>query len=627
MIQSSSATNYDVIVVGGGHAGAEAAWAATRLGARTALVTMSAEAIGRMSCNPAIGGLGKGHIVREVDALGGLMGQVIDATGIQFRMLNKSKGPAVWAPRAQADRQAYADELRRRLSEVDNLEIIEGVVQEVTTTTDGRGRRVNGDRLKDGRRVGGVQLEDGRRLEADAVILTTGTFMRAIMHCGQATSEGGRIGEPSATGISACLLDLGLTLGRLKTGTPPRLDRDTLDYDQLDPQSGDETPTPFSFMTDVIDQPQIECWITYTNEQTHGLIRDNLHLAPMYTGQIEASGPRYCPSIEDKVVRFADKPRHQLFLEPEGYDSDRIYCNGISTSLPKEIQDDLVRTIPGLERARIVQPGYAVEYDFVPTHQTKVTLETKAVAGLYLAGQLNGTSGYEEAAGQGLIAGITAARKLAGREECVLRRDQAYIGVMLDDLVTRPPTEPYRMFTSRAEHRLLLRCDNADQRLTPIGREVGLVDQPRWQRYQRKMAQFAELQALAGRAAVHPGAPGRLVDRLKQPGASAADVEAALGADRFGGFDASVVQQLLIEGKYSGYLARQQRQVDRLAELESLRVPEDLDFDGLSGLRLEARERFAALTPRTIGQASRIGGISPADITTLLVYLTARRAK
>ncbi|MCH7701639.1 MAG: tRNA uridine-5-carboxymethylaminomethyl(34) synthesis enzyme MnmG [Planctomycetes bacterium] len=618
---------YDVVVVGGGHAGAEAAWAAAGLGARTAMVTMSAEAIGRMSCNPAIGGLGKGHIVREVDALGGLMGQVIDATGIQFRMLNKSKGPAVWAPRAQADRQAYAEELRRRLSEVDNLEIIEGVVQEVTTTTDGRGRRVNGDRLKDGRRVTGVRLEDGRRLHARAVILTTGTFMRAIMHCGQAQSEGGRVGEPSATGISACLLDLGLTLGRLKTGTPPRLDRDSLDYDQLDPQPGDEIPTPFSFMTDTIDQPQIECWITYTNERTHKLIRDNLHLAPMYTGQIEASGPRYCPSIEDKVVRFADKPRHQLFLEPEGYDSDRIYCNGISTSLPKEVQHDLVRTIPGLERAKIIQPGYAVEYDFVPTHQTKVTLETKAVAGLYLAGQLNGTSGYEEAAGQGLMAGINAARKLAGGEDFVLRRDQAYIGVMLDDLVTRPPTEPYRMFTSRAEHRLLLRCDNADQRLTPIGREVGLVDQPRWQRYERKMAQFADLQALAARASTKTGPPGRLVDRLKQPGASATDVEAAIGADRFGDFDESVVQQLLIEGKYSGYLARQQRQVDRLAELESLRVPEGFDFDGLSGLRLEAREKFAALTPRTIGQASRIGGISPADITTLLVYLTARQAK
>ncbi|MCH7719736.1 MAG: tRNA uridine-5-carboxymethylaminomethyl(34) synthesis enzyme MnmG [Planctomycetes bacterium] len=620
------------------------------------MVTMSAEAIGRMSCNPAIGGLGKGHIVREVDALGGLMGQVIDATGIQFRMLNKSKGPAVWAPRAQADRQAYADELRRRLSEVDNLEIIEGVVQEVTTTgaprnvitadsatstptldtptaclRPARRRPLLGQQAASGhgggRRVTGVRLEDGRRLNADAVILTTGTFMRAIMHCGQATTEGGRVGEPSARGISACLLDLGLTLGRLKTGTPPRLDRDSLDYDQLDPQPGDEIPTPFSFMTDTIDQPQIECWITYTNERTHRLIRDNLHLAPMYTGQIEASGPRYCPSIEDKVVRFADKPRHQLFLEPEGYDSDRIYCNGISTSLPEEVQHELVRTIPGLERARIVQPGYAVEYDFVPTHQTKVTLETKAAAGLYLAGQLNGTSGYEEAAGQGLMAGINAARKLAGGEDFVLRRDQAYIGVMLDDLVTRPPTEPYRMFTSRAEHRLLLRCDNADQRLTPIGREVGLVDQPRWQRYERKMAQFAELRALAERAAVNPGAPGRLVDRLKQPGASATDVEAALGADRFGGFDASVVQQLLIEGKYSGYLARQQRQVDRLVELESLRVPEDLDFDALGGLRLEAREKFAALTPRTIGQASRIGGISPADITTLLVYLTARRAR
>ena len=380
-------------------------------------------------------------------------------------------------------------------------------------------------------------------------------------------------------------------------------------------------------MTDVITRKQVDCWITWTNSRTHEHIRANLNRAPMYSGQIESTGPRYCPSIEDKVVRFSDKPRHQIFLEPEGYDDERVYCNGISTSLPQDVQDDFVRSITGLAQAKILQYGYAVEYDFVPTHQTKVTLETKAVAGLYLAGQLNGTSGYEEAAGQGLMAGINAARRLAGGEDFVLRRDQAYIGVMLDDLVTRPPTEPYRMFTSRAEHRLLLRCDNADQRLTPIGREVGLVDQPRWQRYERKMAQFADLQALAARASTKTGPPGRLVDRLKQPGASATAVEAAIGADRFGGFDESVVQQLLIEGKYSGYLARQQRQVDRLAELESLRVPEGFDFDGLSGLRLEAREKFAALTPRTIGQASRIGGISPADITTLLVYLTARKAK
>ncbi|MCP4247048.1 MAG: tRNA uridine-5-carboxymethylaminomethyl(34) synthesis enzyme MnmG, partial [bacterium] len=439
---------------------------------------------------------------------------------------------------------------------------------------------------------------------------------------GTTQTAGGRTGEAASQGISRCLERLGFSLGRLKTGTPPRVARDSLDYDQLTPQAGDPTPTPFSFLTDCIDRPQIDCWITYTNEDTHRLIRDNLHLAPMYSGQIQSTGPRYCPSIEDKVVRFADKPRHQLFLEPEGYNNERIYCNGISTSLPAEVQAEMLRTIPGLQRARIVQPGYAVEYDTVPTDQIRASLETKAVAGLYLAGQINGTSGYEEAAGQGLIAGVNAVRALDGQDTVILGRDQAYLGVMIDDLVTRPPVEPYRMFTSRAEYRLHLRADNADQRLTPLGRKWGLVQSDRWQCFEAKRDQISRLETLIGGLS-HEGQP--LDHWLRRPDASGEQFERILADAGSAEFGPCVLRQIHVNARYGGYLARQQQQIDRFRRLESTPLPADLDYGAMSELRIEARQRLAHLAPATLGQAARISGINPADITVLWVYLSGRR--
>ena len=604
----------DIVVVGGGHAGAEAAWAGANLGAAVVLIALDAEGIGRMSCNPAIGGLGKGQMVREIDALGGLMGLVIDATGIQFRMLNRSKGPAVWAPRAQADQALYGAELGRRLHEHPNLEIIQGCVAEILT----RDERHNGATLP---AVRGVRLDDGRQFKARAVLLAAGTFLRGLMHCGTVQTPGGRVGEPAAEGISRCLRGLGIELARLKTGTPPRLHRDTVDFDLLEEQLGDTSVTPFSFMNDRVDRPRVSCWITYTNEQTHELIRGNLHVAPMYSGQIKSTGPRYCPSIEDKVVRFADKPRHQIFLEPDGLDSERIYCNGIATSLPANVQREMLKTIAGLAQARILQPGYAIEYDFVPTHQTQPSLESKRVRGLFAAGQVNGTSGYEEAAGQGLIAGVNAVRLLEGKPPVILGRDQAYIGVMIDDLVTSPPTEPYRMFTSRAEYRLQLRNDNADQRLTPLGRELQLVDDARWERYTVKMDDLRRLQSLCAQR-VFEGR--RLVDWVRRPDACVEDLRGALGVEGTALAD-DLLRQVLIEGKYAGYLVRQQRQIERFRNLEALPVPPDLDYTVIDQLRGEARERFAAVNPRTLGQAGRISGISPADLTTLWIYLTARQ--
>ena len=607
-------------MIGGGHAGTEAAWAASRMGASVALVTMQRDAIGRMSCNPAIGGIGKGQMVREVDALGGIMGRAIDRAGIHFRMLNQSKGPAVWAPRAQADRDLYAQAVQGILTEAPSLDIVEGMVETISTVDvapqDGHATS----------RVTGVTLADGRRLVADAVIVTTGTFMRGLMHCGEKQEVGGRVGEAAAGGISENLKGLGFELMRLKTGTPPRVHRDSLDYDQLERQDGDERPVPFSFVNDSIDQPTVPCWITYTNERTHAHIRANLHRAPMYMGQIESTGPRYCPSIEDKVVRFSDKPRHQLFLEPEGYNNERIYCNGISTSLPQDVQRSMLATIPGMEKAEILQLGYAVEYDFIPTSQTQVSLESKRVAGLFFAGQVNGTSGYEEAAGQGLVAGVNAVQMLRDDEPLVLRRDQAYIGVMIDDLITKPPIEPYRMFTSRAEYRLLLRSDNADQRLTPVGRSLGLVDDARWDRFQCKTDDIAALKRII-RTLPHAG--GKLGDFLKRPDATLVAFSEALAADPMNcnsDFHRNVLEQVLVDARYAGYVARQNRQVARFRKMESMKIPPHADYAKMTELRAEARQNLAAVEPTTLGQAGRISGITPADVMVLTVCLRRQKS-
>lgn len=606
--------SYDVIVVGGGHAGAEAAWASAKCGASVALVTMDRTALGRMSCNPAIGGLGKGQIVREIDALGGLMGLAIDRAGIQFRVLNRRKGAAVRAPRAQADRAAYSCALLDLLSQAPQITIVEGTASALASRPTGAG----GSRP----RVTGVTLEDGRRLSADAIVLTTGTFLRGLMHCGTSQIEGGRMGEPSSVGMSESLEALGFTLGRLKTGTPPRVHRDTIDYDSCEIQPGDDPPAPFSFLTDSITQPQIPCWITHTSIAAHDCILANLDRAPLYCGQIQSTGPRYCPSIEDKVVRFADKSRHQIFLEPEGYDDQRIYCNGIATSLPRDVQEAFLHEIPGLGQARIIQYGYAIEYDWIPTHQTHVSLESKPAKGLFLAGQINGTSGYEEAAGQGLVAGVNAVRSIGGEQPFLLARDQAYIGVMIDDLVTRPPTEPYRMFTSRAEYRLQLRSDNADQRLTPIGRQLGTVDDWRWARFQQKSAAIAHIETLCKGTTID-GIPASLWSRRPE-----ADVEALAGALRqtdHSMHSTDNLDQFLIDTKYSGYLVRQNLQVERFRRLESMPIPDDMDYASISQLRLEARELLGRFTPRTLGQASRISGINPADITLLWIHASRRR--
>ncbi|MBX3395674.1 MAG: tRNA uridine-5-carboxymethylaminomethyl(34) synthesis enzyme MnmG [Phycisphaerae bacterium] len=616
---------FEIVVIGGGHAGTEAAWAAAHLGVPTLLVTMDAQAIGRMSCNPAIGGIGKGQMVREIDALGGLMGLATDAGGIQFRMLNLRKGPSVWSPRAQCDRRLYAGAVQRLLNSTPNLTITEGTVDELLTDS-------AGDQSADFR-VTGVRLSDGRSFHCRCIVVTTGTFLRGLMHMGERKTEGGRIGEGSANNLSGQLRGLGFELGRLKTGTPPRLARDSIAYDGLEVQPGDDRPAPFSFMHDAVTQPQIDCWITYTNERTHEMIRANLDRAPMYSGQIESTGPRYCPSIEDKVVRFAEKDRHQIFLEPEGYDCDRIYCNGISTSLPIDVQEPFVRSIEGLEQARIVQYGYAVEYDYVPPHQTCATLETKRVRGLYLAGQINGTSGYEEAAGQGIVAGINAARRVLGQEPFVMGRDQSYIAVMIDDLVTKGTIEPYRMFTSRAEYRLLLRSDNADVRLTPIGRELGLVDDARWHRYNLKRASCAAIEAWA-RQTRHNGLS--FWEWLSRTDCdAAADLNwSAFCAERPASLrEASdalldeACQAVRIEARYGGYIRRQEREIERFRRMESRSIPADFDFDAITQLRFEAREKLTRVAPRSIGQAQRISGINPADIAVLALYLEARRRR
>ena len=597
--------HYDVIVIGAGHAGTEAAAAAARLGAKTALLTTNLDTVGQMSCNPAIGGVAKGQIVREVDALGGLMGQAIDATGIQFRLLNRRKGPAMHSPRAQADKKAYQNHIKLQIELQDNLDLRQETVLDILTETEGEVTRAVG-----------VQVRGDAEYRAAAVILTTGTFLQAIMHTGDAKSAGGRAGEGTTTGISGALNRLGFEVERFKTGTPPRLNARTIDFSKVEEQPGDEDPQAFSFMTDKLECQQMPCHITYTNEKVHDLIRANLDRAPMYSGQINSRGPRYCPSIEDKVVRFADKSSHQLFLEPEGHGTQEIYVNGISTSLPRDVQDKMFTMIDGLENASIMRYGYAVEYDFCPPTQLWPHLESKAVHGLFLAGQINGTTGYEEAAGQGLIAGLNAARKIASKEVWLPTRDQAYIGVLVDDLVTAGTDEPYRMFTSRAEYRLLLRQDNADRRLTEDADKIGLIDSKRRERFQEKFQQIKRAMELLKNGRVE-NQPGDVY--LRRP-----EVEWEQMCDQIEGLNEiapEAAQQCLYDIKYEGYIGRQKMEVEKQHRLAGKIIPATFDYQRIGSLRGEAREKLSRIRPANLDQAKRISGITPADIALVLSYL------
>lgn len=617
---------FDILVIGGGHAGAEAARVAARGGARVAMITMQREAIGRMSCNPAIGGLAKGNLVKEIDALGGLMGEATDRAGIQFKVLNRSKGPAVQGPRAQCDRDLYAAAVQDILGAEPNLTIIEGSVKGLEQQT--------------GMSALQVVLNDGTRIEARAVVVTTGTFLRALMHSGEQKTVGGRFGEPSAETLSDSLRSLGLTLGRLKTGTPPRIDKTTVDFSRLEEAPGDDRPRPFSILTDRLEQPQILCWLTHTGGFAHELIRANLHRAPMYSGQIQGTGPRYCPSIEDKVVRFAEKERHQVFVEPEGLKHPWLYLNGISTSLPPDVQDAVVRSLPGFENAVIARYGYAVEYDFVNPEQLSATLQVRGVAGLFLAGQINGTSGYEEAAAQGFIAGVNALQLVRGGDPVILRRDQAYAAVMIDDLVTLGTEEPYRMFTSRAEHRLLLGCDSVYERLSPIAASLGILDDERKRRVEARIARMQRAEkageielrpdrdtqgwlAVAGVELTAQSTVGKLMQR------SSLDidnlVEAAEGvlpefSKSFRALSEEEKEGVVSRLRYSGYIERQQREASRMSEDENLRIPSEMSY-ALPGLSREMVEKLTRVRPASLGQASRIPGVTPAAVAIVRMHV------